>query len=162
MSNQAFMSQFPVRANREFFEAYQGIKSAYQGNSRPDQGKGSLDRVFDMRAKAGSRRGPLRRRLRRQFEELHAASPSGPRALYPKFEYGTAGSRGGGSARAFRAALPSSRHIRSRFRTGLVEEFGPSPGVGKGSSCAGWYAGTSPEDYRLIFRVYGIDGVCVY
>ena len=32
----------------------------------------------------------------------------------------------------------------------------------KGSSCAGWYAGTEPEDYRLVFRVYGLDGVCVY
>jgi hypothetical protein len=42
---QAFIGRFPVRTNREFFEAYQGIKSAYQGNYRLDQGTVPLARV---------------------------------------------------------------------------------------------------------------------
>jgi hypothetical protein len=46
------MGQFPVRANREFFEADQGIKSAYQGNSQPDQGKRCLARILDDRAES--------------------------------------------------------------------------------------------------------------
>ena len=46
MPNQSLTSQFPTHPNREFFTAYQGIKSADQGNFRPDQGKGPLARVL--------------------------------------------------------------------------------------------------------------------
>src|SRR5580693_3123079 len=37
-SNQYLTGQFPKHPNREFFAALQGIKSADQGNFRPDQG----------------------------------------------------------------------------------------------------------------------------
>src|SRR5438309_11220948 len=37
--NQSFTSKFPARRNRELIVPYQGIKSAYQGNFLPDQGR---------------------------------------------------------------------------------------------------------------------------
>ena len=43
--NQCFTSKFPTQRNRELIRPYQGIKSAYQGNIRPDQGRTSLARV---------------------------------------------------------------------------------------------------------------------
>ena len=37
--NQSFTSKFPARRNRELIGPYQGIKSVYQGNFLPDQGR---------------------------------------------------------------------------------------------------------------------------
>src|SRR5882672_9277281 len=37
--NQWLTSKFPTRRNRELIGPYQGIKSAYQGNFLPDQGR---------------------------------------------------------------------------------------------------------------------------
>jgi len=43
--NQRFTSKYPTQRNRELIRPYQGIKSAYQGNIRPDQGRTPLARV---------------------------------------------------------------------------------------------------------------------
>ena len=38
-NNQCLTSKFPMQRNRELIGPYQGIKSAYQGNFLPDQGR---------------------------------------------------------------------------------------------------------------------------